>query len=100
MRTAIYTPSLHDALPILGHAYKEHGEYEVCIMILYYGGCESKKCSKVNLTQQNCRVEVREMVTSSKHLERSFYVVVAPDLHRKRSEEHTSELQSRSDLVC
>src|SRR5206468_10407598 len=71
----IYTLSLHDALPI-------------CLRSLSCGGNSSKVVSSL----------MRNTLRSAKRtVARLFFSVrsLSP-----RSEEHTSELQSRSDLVC
>src|SRR2546430_9931480 len=68
--TEIYTLSLHDALPICDWAGISSGTKSLL------GACQTGK-------------ERRE---NSDHCE--------PKLHDSRSEEHTSELQSQSNLVC
>src|SRR2546421_4092922 len=60
--TEIYTLSLHDALPILGHAPGRRP-----------GGAHRRRCGPDAPSRRGAE---------------------------PRSEEHTSELQSRSDLVC
>src|SRR5206468_12539707 len=78
--SAIYTLSLHDALPIsFGFIFEELGELFDFLSFLdhtdreHFGGC-----SLLN-----------------------FFAQLPRQLRKsKRSEEHTSELQSRSDLVC
>src|SRR5690349_25032461 len=75
--TEIYTLSLHDALPI---STSSTAARPVCPA---RPACCSSACSPISVSQQP-----RE-----------------PQLHRRpygltRSEEHTSELQSRRDLVC
>src|SRR2546430_13136044 len=68
--TEIYTLSLHDALPIC-HAGL---------------GCRRER-------RQRCvGVARREHSRNERHAERAHYL--------PRSEEHTSELQSQSNLVC
>src|SRR2546428_7794437 len=71
--TEIYTLSLHDALPIYTCA----------------GGCPANVNSNLSVVWgvQGAGLIFRDI----------FNAVETP---RPRSEEHTSELQSRSDLVC
>src|SRR5260221_14791912 len=64
--TEIYTLSLHDALPIWGHAWLE---------------------------------VVADTAAETKHAVADIINVMLEELVH-RSEEHTSELQSHSDLVC
>src|SRR2546428_12795981 len=80
--TEIYTLSLHDALPI-----------------------SSRLIPSVHVVASGCWARVRRI---SSEVENAFVPVKpkkscicdAPGCRGKRSEEHTSELQSRSDLVC
>src|SRR5690349_23378882 len=69
----IYTLSLHDALPI----YPDVGELHLAVAL---GVVEA------------------EHRQAPEHLEAGR--VAGHEDHRLRSEEHTSELQSRRDLVC
>src|SRR5438034_10553213 len=73
--TEIYTLSLHDALPILSATTTEST----------IGG--GPKYKKLSTTPGNCRIKnAQPMKPAAVGVE--------------RSEEHTSELQSHSDLVC
>src|SRR5688572_31806683 len=71
--TEIYTLSLHDALPIL-----RIDEFFECAFAL--------------------AVRRRQAVVADKRTEAVLETV--PHLPHERSEEHTSELQSQSNLVC
>src|SRR2546427_12094617 len=68
--TEIYTLSLHDALPIF--------------QCMIAGGTLTKPCP---LAVRHIRVRALEKCDAVDH-------------DRRRSEEHTSELQSQSNLVC
>src|SRR2546421_8924779 len=72
--TEIYTLSLHDALPILNSSHKQ----KTGIRDLIVTGVQDRKSTRLN----------------SSHDQISYAVFCL------RSEEHTSELQSRSDIVC
>src|SRR2546428_9670036 len=72
--TEIYTLSLHDALPIYRSAF---------------GPSPTSAVRPKSLTRM-CQLPIRGSTVRCR----------AKDLGRTRSEEHTSELQSRSDLVC
>src|SRR2546421_11515581 len=71
--TEIYTLSLHDALPI---------------------SIANPRCSSVPRRKIS---KLRPATVSRARVPKLFDVVIRPP---SRSEEHTSELQSRSDLVC
>src|SRR5437588_7965263 len=75
----IYTLSLHDALPILAKVRP------------------SKKL--VDVTVESVLKKLKEK-SFAKSGDRSYVYGGAEAIGRPRSEEHTSELQSHSDLVC
>src|SRR3712207_8567266 len=78
--TEIYTLSLHDALPI--SFVKPEGWNEWSMVQMYLGNWSvDKHIFLTNLTKNN-----------------QFYN--SNDYYQIRSEEHTSELQSRQYLVC
>src|SRR3712207_8406397 len=79
--TEIYTLSLHDALPI----------YVVADDEVLYAGDEPG--------HRECRWDTRGL-KPGKHLIRLLVADRNGRLIRERSEEHTSELQSRQYLVC
>src|SRR3712207_8956431 len=76
--TEIYTLSLHDALPILPTALRAH--QLACSRYFH-----SQLLIVASPSQENCFVVLHLL-----HLRKI----------RRRSEEHTSELQSRQYLVC
>src|SRR5439155_27391506 len=84
--TAIYTLSLHDALPIsLGHSLQVRGKNR-----------EQKK--RQRQSGGECQhPEQRPHASGLNRRRQQGFVLV--DLYT-RSEEHTSELQSRGHLVC
>lgn len=59
------------------HNYEKQGQYEVCVKILYYGGCEARKCKMVSvvLPPDQCRVQVLEATSSTNNLTRGFYAI-------------------------
>src|SRR5690606_41321002 len=94
----IYTPSLHDALPILDDSFSELNAY-----------LESNKPSKIIfLTDENTHEHCLPFLLSNVTTEVPYEVIeIEPgeelktiDTATQRSEEHTSELQSRENLVC
>src|SRR5690606_41597252 len=80
----IYTLSLHDALPIFPAAQ------QLAQHVVVHGGDQRREPDRVERRQPRQRgpqVLVEE-------------ALVAEHRHDLRSEEHTSELQSRENLVC
>src|SRR3712207_6990647 len=75
--TEIYTLSLHDALPIYFTLWGR------------VGGCKVQR--KFSVQVQNCPLDT---------MPRSHTIRGVEETKRRRSEEHTSELQSRQYLVC
>src|SRR5438874_6977723 len=79
--TQIYTLSLHDALPISVHRLQRHAAGVLAPMGQASGRlCHGRRCRRPGARGIRARKAAR-----------------GEDL---RSEEHTSELQSRRDLVC
>src|SRR5690606_42080974 len=87
--TGIDTPSLHDALPILDEAVAgwvkgdEHRLQQIINSLIHY-----------SIRHQ----EAGEILLAARQGERDQ--VMFEILSGQRSEEHTSELQSRENLVC
>src|SRR5206468_13042183 len=87
-RTHSPPPSLHDALPISSHARGA----------VAYNDAESPAALRTNIIQsQRCQISARHIGPIAQP---AILQTASSCSHRKRSEEHTSELQSRSDLVC
>src|SRR2546421_6332162 len=85
--TEIYTLSLHDALPISPDAFnfKQVAYYAPSVPLQYI---------------QQFLLSVQRELPGSHMLDVSYVHTKGTHLNFARSEEHTSELQSRSDLVC
>jgi hypothetical protein len=50
------------------------GNYEVCVKILYFGGCEAKKCEVVKVEAPGeCRVKLFQLTPSITSLVRGFF---------------------------
>src|SRR5205085_12633796 len=88
--SAIYTLSLHDALPIFVH-FREIAEApEARARALHAAHAVPEAVPRsVRLVAPLLDDRGRDLVPAHLHL-----------LLRRRSEEHTSELQSQSNLVC
>src|SRR5690349_23273591 len=86
--TEIYTLSLHDALPI-------------CMIRQTEARLRERNRELQELSRQVERLAViEERDRLAREMHDSVAQVLAYLLVRLRSEEHTSELQSRRDLVC
>jgi PKD repeat protein len=59
------------------HTYEKAGQFQVCVGILYFGGCEAKTCKPISiaLPPDTCRVQVFEATPSINSLTRGFYAV-------------------------
>jgi PKD repeat protein len=61
---------------VVSHRYLQPGQYEVCVNILYYGGCEARKCKPVVVPPvQICRVSLFEIAPSITSLVRGFLAI-------------------------
>src|SRR5699024_12297130 len=81
--TSIYTLSLHDALPICGRNFQVGGMHGAMSFLSITASDLSDQLLKDFLGMDSSQVVTMH---------------VRSEIHR--SEEHTSELQSRFDLVC
>src|SRR5690606_41920456 len=94
----IYSLSLHDALPIfsskraltVSKSLIQRGVNPNRITTLFYG--DSRPLQKVHSTIVDGRVEFM--------IKKNDLRTEGRKVEAKRSEEHTSELQSRENLVC
>src|SRR5687767_8117265 len=47
---------------VVGHTYAHPGVYEVCVKIIYQGGCEARKCKAVTiLSLDSCRANFERL---------------------------------------
>ncbi|HEX6168622.1 MAG TPA: hypothetical protein VFZ33_02945, partial [Chitinophagaceae bacterium] len=58
--TCISYPENYTGSYFVRHTYREPGQYEVCIKIIYFGGCESYKCKRVNIGEF-CRADFEKL---------------------------------------
>src|SRR5207247_10421588 len=91
--TAIYTHTLHDALPIYDHLTPKIDVRQTrntsLIEIRVYSNSKDKPAQ-----------EAADIANEIADVYRKTRLELKKDMSLKRSEEHTSELQSRVDLVC
>jgi PKD repeat protein len=60
----------------VSHHYNAPGTFEVCLKILYYGGCEAYKCEKIIVDgPSECHVKLYELTPSITSLVRGFYAI-------------------------
>ncbi len=72
--TCINYPQNYTGLYLVNHRYEEPGLYEVCVRILYYGGCEARKCKPIQIARpDSCRADFERIpVTASNTLLHGF----------------------------
>ncbi|MEI9947119.1 MAG: PKD domain-containing protein [Chitinophagaceae bacterium] len=59
---------------VVNHHYQQPGQYEVCVKINYYGGCEARTCKTVLIPNRPCSVGIIQLTPSSSvSRERLFY---------------------------
>jgi|CXWL01.1.fsa_nt_gi PKD repeat protein len=75
--TCITYPPDYTGQYLVAHRYNHPGQYEVCVKILYSGGCEARKCKEVVIPppQVNCSVRLFEITPSVTSLVRGFLAV-------------------------
>jgi PKD repeat protein len=75
--TCINYPANYTGPYVVTHRYDQPGEYEVCVKIEYYGGCDARKCHEVVVPPPavNCTVRLFEITPSVTSLVRGFLAV-------------------------
>jgi hypothetical protein len=83
--TCINYPENYAGLYLVGHRYLQPGQYEVCVKILYYGGCEARNCKNIIIPPPivECRVRLFEITP----LLQVWFVVFMPTPHQILKEE-------------
>ena len=76
---------------VVAHNYTQPGQYEVCVRILYFGGCEARKCKVIVIppVQTTCSVNIFEIAPSITSLVRGFLAVP-----------HTEPTTRRPERIC
>jgi PKD repeat protein len=60
--TCINYPENYTGLYVVGHNYNQPGQYEVCVKIQYFGGCEARKCKPINIIRpDSCRADFERL---------------------------------------
>jgi PKD domain len=77
--TCINYPANYTGQYVVAHRYLQPGNYEVCVRINYYGGCEANKCKPVEVPvpNDNCRAHLLEITPSITSLVRGFFTTVS-----------------------
>ncbi len=75
--TCINYDSAYTGQYLVRHLYQQPGQYEVCVKILYYGGCEARKCKLISIPHDTCAVRLHEITPSINSLVRGFYAAVS-----------------------
>src|SRR5688572_32189959 len=93
-RTELYALSLHDALPICGHERAQAASRRLVRGFWHGDGrlCWAARCQALGLRPHIAVDLFDERLALARNLGATHTV--------NRSEEHTSELQSQSNLVC
>ena len=70
----------------VNHTYNTPGQYEVCIRIVYNGGCEAKKCKLIIIPpvlHDTCAIKLFEITPSITSLVRGFYASLSSIPNRR-----------------
>lgn len=75
--TCINYPENYNGLYNIVHHYQQPGQYEICVVIEYYGGCEARKCKQATIPPPPviCSVQLVEISPSQNSLQRSFLAI-------------------------
>jgi PKD repeat protein len=60
----------------VNHTYASPGQYNVCVKIVYAGGCMATKCRIVNVGE-SCHAQIFQITSSNTALTRGFHVVAS-----------------------
>ena len=71
--TCINYTSTYTGQYVVSHTYQHPGQYEVCVRILYFGGCEARKCKNIQVGREDsCRADFEKINTTNDPL-RAYY---------------------------
>lgn len=73
--TCINYPNVYVGQYIVSHTYHQPGLYEVCVRILYYGGCEARQCKPIQVGRpDSCRADFERLpVTTTNNPLRTYF---------------------------
>ncbi len=83
--TCINYPENYTGQYFVHHRYNHPGQYEICVRIIYYGGCEARKCRNIIIPPLpgNCSVHLFEITPSITSLVRGFLAIPSSDPNRR-----------------
>ena len=77
--TCISYPENYTGAYVVGHHYEHSGIYEVCVKILYYGGCESHKCKHIQIGRpDSCKADFERLPVISTNDSLRIYFKALP----------------------
>src|SRR5690606_41709911 len=97
--TQLYSPSLHDALPISAPANTAEPTHLGKGLYRHLGFQRQPKTMDEQIHDHEDRANIMSLIVPFQ-IRLQLKLEASTSLHRPRSEEHTSELQSRENLVC
>ncbi len=66
--TCINYPATHTGPYTVNHRYLQPGQYEVCVRIIYFGGCEARFCKQVPVGRpDSCRADFERLPITQNH---------------------------------
>ncbi len=70
----------------VNHTYRAKGQYEVCVRIVYDGGCEAKKCRVIQIGEpDSCRADFERIpVSAANDASRVYYRALTWNNHEKK----------------
>src|SRR5258705_199021 len=68
-----YTES-YTGLYVVSHLYVHQGQYQVCVNIRYYGGCEASKCKPIQIgTPDSCSADFERLPSTANNPLRVYF---------------------------
>jgi PKD repeat protein len=70
--TCINYPTSYTGQYVVAHNYQHPGLYEVCVRIIYFGGCEARKCKPIQIGD-SCRADFEKIISTTINPLRAYY---------------------------
>src|SRR5205814_94793 len=72
--TCINYTETYTGLYVVSHLYLQSGQYNVCVNIHYYGGCEANKCKPILVSRPDtCAADFERLQSSNTNPLRAYY---------------------------